>query len=109
MARKNDGACANPKQIRTDIDCRAGRVEPRQDFRHDWRRSLSLRHAGREQARHVETSQQKPHRPGGRHWDGMPLPKWMMVDHLGRGVPVDPTEIADQFAGEETEGDAVAP
>ena len=25
MARKNDGACANPKQIRTDVDCRAAR------------------------------------------------------------------------------------
>ena len=25
MARKNDGAHANPKQIRTDIDCRAAR------------------------------------------------------------------------------------
>ena len=25
MARKNDGACANPKQIRTDADCRAAR------------------------------------------------------------------------------------
>jgi hypothetical protein len=22
---KNDGACANPKQIRTDVDCRAAR------------------------------------------------------------------------------------
>src|SRR4029077_5940303 len=25
MAGKNDGACANPKQIRTDVDCRAAR------------------------------------------------------------------------------------
>jgi len=25
MARKNGGACANPKQIRTDVDCRAVR------------------------------------------------------------------------------------
>jgi hypothetical protein len=25
MARKNDGGCANPKQIRTDVDCRAAR------------------------------------------------------------------------------------
>jgi hypothetical protein len=25
MARKNDGACANAKQIRTDVDCRAAR------------------------------------------------------------------------------------
>jgi hypothetical protein len=25
MARKNDGACADPKQIRTDVDCRAAR------------------------------------------------------------------------------------
>jgi AcrB/AcrD/AcrF family len=25
MARKNGGACANPKQIRTDVDCRAAR------------------------------------------------------------------------------------
>jgi len=25
MARKNDGACANPKPIRTDVDCRAAR------------------------------------------------------------------------------------
>ena len=25
MARKNDGACANPKQIRTDVDCRTAR------------------------------------------------------------------------------------
>jgi len=25
MARKDDGACANPKQIRTDVDCRAAR------------------------------------------------------------------------------------
>jgi hypothetical protein len=25
MARKNDGASANPKQIRTDVDCRAAR------------------------------------------------------------------------------------
>ena len=25
MARKNDGASANPKQIRTDVDCRADR------------------------------------------------------------------------------------
>jgi integrase len=25
MARKNDGACTNPKQIRTDVDCRAAR------------------------------------------------------------------------------------
>jgi hypothetical protein len=25
MARKKDGACANPKQIRTDVDCRAAR------------------------------------------------------------------------------------
>src|SRR5258708_20865728 len=25
MARKTDGACANPKQIRTDVDCRASR------------------------------------------------------------------------------------
>ena len=25
MARKNDGECANPKQIRTDVDCRAAR------------------------------------------------------------------------------------
>jgi hypothetical protein len=25
MARKNDGVCANPKQIRTDVDCRAAR------------------------------------------------------------------------------------
>jgi hypothetical protein len=25
MARKNDGACANPKPIRTDLDCRAAR------------------------------------------------------------------------------------
>ena len=25
MARKNDGACASPKQIRTDVDCRAAR------------------------------------------------------------------------------------
>jgi hypothetical protein len=25
MARKNDGACANPKQTRTDVDCRATR------------------------------------------------------------------------------------
>ena len=25
MARKNDGACANPKQIRTDVDCGAAR------------------------------------------------------------------------------------
>ena len=25
MARKNDGACANPKRIRTDVDCRAAR------------------------------------------------------------------------------------
>jgi hypothetical protein len=25
MARKNDGACANPKQIRTDVDCRSAR------------------------------------------------------------------------------------
>jgi hypothetical protein len=25
MARRNDGACANPKQIRTDVDCRAAR------------------------------------------------------------------------------------
>ena len=25
MARKNDGTCANPKQIRTDVDCRAAR------------------------------------------------------------------------------------
>jgi len=27
MARKNDGACANPKQIRNDVDCRAARPE----------------------------------------------------------------------------------
>ena len=25
MARKNDGACGNPKLIRTDVDCRAAR------------------------------------------------------------------------------------
>ena len=25
MAGKNDGAYANPKQIRTDVDCRAAR------------------------------------------------------------------------------------
>ena len=25
MARKNGSACANPKQIRTDVDCRAAR------------------------------------------------------------------------------------
>jgi hypothetical protein len=25
MARKNDGACTNPKHIRTDVDCRAAR------------------------------------------------------------------------------------
>jgi hypothetical protein len=25
MARKSDGACANPKQIRNDVDCRAAR------------------------------------------------------------------------------------
>ena len=25
MAGKNDGACANPKQIKTDVDCRAAR------------------------------------------------------------------------------------
>ena len=25
MARKNDGASATPKQIRTDVDCRAAR------------------------------------------------------------------------------------
>jgi hypothetical protein len=25
MARKNDGACANPKWIRTDVDCRDAR------------------------------------------------------------------------------------
>ena len=25
MARKNDGASTNPKQIRTDVDCRAAR------------------------------------------------------------------------------------
>ena len=25
MAGKNDGACANPRQIRTDVDCRAAR------------------------------------------------------------------------------------
>ena len=25
MARKNEGACGNPKQIRTDVDCRAAR------------------------------------------------------------------------------------
>src|SRR3954453_4370397 len=58
MARKNDGAYASPKQIRTDVDCRAarpkfdnGRVESRQDFRRDRRLALSLRHAGRDQAR----------------------------------------------------------
>ena len=28
MARKNDGACANPKQIRTDVDCRAALTFP---------------------------------------------------------------------------------
>ncbi|WFU45386.1 hypothetical protein QA640_04470 [Bradyrhizobium sp. CB82] len=27
MARKNDGASANPKQIGTDVDCRAARPE----------------------------------------------------------------------------------
>ena len=60
MARKNDGACGNPKLIRTDVDCRAARPKfdngawsPRQDFGCDRRRSLSLRHAGREQARHA--------------------------------------------------------
>jgi hypothetical protein len=25
MAAKNDGACANPKQIRTNVDCRTAR------------------------------------------------------------------------------------
>jgi hypothetical protein len=25
MAAKDDGACANPKHIRTDVDCRAAR------------------------------------------------------------------------------------
>ncbi len=25
MAGKNGGACANPKQIKTDVDCRAAR------------------------------------------------------------------------------------
>ena len=25
MGGKNDGACANPKQIKTDVDCRAAR------------------------------------------------------------------------------------
>ena len=47
MARKNDGACANPKQIRTDVDCRAARPKfddgawsPAKIWR-DRRRSLS--------------------------------------------------------------------
>jgi len=36
---------------RRPTEIQRGRVEPRQDFRRDRRRSLSLRHAGREQAR----------------------------------------------------------
>ena len=31
MARKNDGACANPKQIKTDVDCRVARPKSDKD------------------------------------------------------------------------------
>jgi hypothetical protein len=58
MARKNDGVCANPKQIRTDVDCRAARPKfdngawsPAKISGCDRGRSLSLRHAGQEQTR----------------------------------------------------------
>jgi hypothetical protein len=46
MARKNDGASANPNTSTAAPSDRQGRVEPRQDFRRDRRRSLSLGHAG---------------------------------------------------------------
>lgn len=58
MAGQNDGACANPKQIRTDLDCRAARSKfnkgawsPAKISDVTGRLALPLHHAGRKQAR----------------------------------------------------------
>ena len=72
MARKNHGACGNPKLIRTDVDCRAARPKFNEGA---WSPAKISDVTGRDLYLFVTPDESRPGNAASEHLaDGLPLP-----------------------------------